>query len=143
MTSFGSVISYPIPAYSNVAIEADFYQPSRFVISNIYLGQTTIITTSLDHNYVIGQEVRLIIPAVFGCFQLNGLSGYVLSLPSATQVEVSINSSQNVNAYIAATSTQSPQIIAIGDVNQGYTSTTGNIVPNPGIPGSFLNISPQ
>lgn len=143
MTSFGSVISYPIPVYSNVAIEADFYQPSRFVISNITLGQTTIITTSVDHNYVIGQEIRLIIPANFGCFQLNGIAGYVLSLPAVNQVEVSINSSQNVDAYIAATSTQSPQIIAIGDVNEGYLSTTGSTVPNPGIPGAFLNISPQ
>lgn len=143
MTSFGSVISYPIPPYSNVAIEADFYQPSRFVISNVTLGQTTVVTTSVDHNYVIGQEIRLLIPAQFGCYQLNGLLGYVLSLPGLNQVEVSINSSRNVNAYIAATSTQSPQIIAIGDVNEGYLSTTGPIIPNPGIPGAFLNISPQ
>ena len=142
MTSIGSVISYPIPPYSNVAIDADFYKPGRFVISNVTLGKTTIITTSVDHNYVVGQEIRLIIPANFGCFQLNGLLGYVLTIPSVNQVEVSINSSQNVNAYIAATSNQSPQIIAVGDLNQGYLSTTGLIVPNPGIPGSFLNISP-
>ena len=143
MASFGSVISFPTPAYSNVAIEDDFYQPSRFIISNITLGQTTVVTTSVDHNYVIGQEVRLIIPAAFGCYQLNGLSGYVLSLPAANQVEISINSSLNVNAYIAATSTQSPQIVAIGDINQGYISTTGTTVPNPGILGAFINISPQ
>lgn len=142
MTSIGSVISYPIPAYSNVPIEAQFYQPSRFVISNVTLGTTTVVTTSVNNNYVIGQEVRLLIPAAFGCFQLNGLSGYVLSLPAANQVEISINSTQNVNQYIAATSTQSPQIIAIGDLNQGYLSTSGSTVTNPGIPGSFLNISP-
>ena len=142
MTSIGSVVSFPTPAYSNVPIQAQFYQPSRFIISNITLGQTTIVTTSADHNYVIGQEVRLLIPAQFGCFQLNGLLGYVLSLPGLNQVEISINSSQNVNAYIAATSTQSPQILAIGDVNEGYLSTKGSTIPNPGIPGSFLNISP-
>jgi len=142
MTSFGTVISYPIPPYSNVPIEPQFYQPRRFIISNITLGQTTIVTTSVDHDYVIGQEVRLMIPAVFGCYQLNGLSGYVLSLPAANQVEISIDSSQNVNVYIAATSTQSPQILAIGDVNEGYISNSGQVVPNPGIPGAFINISP-
>ena len=143
MTSFGSVISYPIPPYSNLPIREDFYQPRRFVISNITLGQTTVVTTSIDHDYVIGQQLRLLIPAQFGCFQLNNLIGYVLSIPSTTQVEISINSSSNVNAYNAAIATQSPQIIAIGDVNEGYLSTTGQIIPNPGIPGAFLNISPQ
>jgi hypothetical protein len=143
MTSFGSVISFPTPAYSNVAIESDFYEPSRFVISNITLGQTTIVTTSLNNNYVIGQEVRLIIPAAFGCYQLNALSGYVLSLPAANQVEISINSSRNVDAYISAISTQSPQILAIGDINTGTNNSHGRISNITYIPGSFINISPQ
>ncbi len=143
MTSFGSVISYPIPPYSNVAIEADFYKPSRFVISNITLGQTTVVTTSIDHNYVIGQEIRLLIPAQFGCYQLNGLLGYVLTIPSTTQVEVSINSLRDVNSYIAATSTQSPQIIAIGDINSGPVNSHGRVQNIIYIPGSFINISPQ
>lgn len=142
MTTLTGVISYPIPAYSNVAIQANFYQPSHFTISNVSLGTTTIVTTSVNNNYVVGQEVRLLIPANFGCFQLNGLQGYVLSLPAPNQVEISINSSTNVNAYIAATSTQSPQILAIGDVNQGVISSTGAIVPTQGIPGAFINISP-
>lgn len=143
MTSIGSVVSFPTPAYSNVAIHDEFYQPSRFVISNISLGSTTFVTTLLNNNYVIGQEVRLLIPAEFGCFQLNGLIGYVLSLPNPNQVEISINSSFNVNSFISASSNQSPQIVAIGDINQGYVSNTGLTVPNPGIPGAFINISPQ
>jgi hypothetical protein len=143
MTSFGTVISYPIPPYSNPPIEPQFYKPRRYVISNISLGFTTIVTTSVDHDYVIGQEVRLLIPAAFGCYQLNNLLGYVLSLPALNQVEISINSLINVNQYIAATSTQSPQILAVGDINQGYTSHTGRWIHNPGIPGAFLNISPK
>lgn len=142
MTSVGTVVSYPTPAFSNVPIEPQFYQPSQFIISNVILGTTTKVTATTNMNYVVGQEVRLLIPAAFGCYQLNGLSGYVLSLPAANQVEISINSSRNVNQYIAATSKQTPQIVAIGDVNQGYISTTGITVPNPGIPGSFQNISP-
>jgi len=143
MTSFGTVISYPIPPYSNPPIEPQFYKPRRFVISNISLGSTTIVTTSVNNDYVIGQEVRLLIPAQFGCFQLSGILSYVLSKPSTNQVELSINSLTNVNAYIAAISTQLPQIIAVGDVNQGYTSHTGITIRNPGIPGAFINISPK
>lgn len=92
MTVLTGVISYPIPAYQNVPIEPQFYQPRRFVISDIALGQTTLVTTSTDHDYVIGQQVRLIIPAIFGSYQLNETFGYVLSIPTTSSFVVSIYS---------------------------------------------------
>lgn len=142
MTTLTGVVSYPISAYQNPPIEPQFYQPSRFVISAISLGTTTIVTTSVAHNYVIGQEVRLLIPANCGSFQLNNLSGFVLSIPSTTQVEVNINSSMNVNSFVVGTGICSPQIIAIGDVNAGQINSNGLSSTLSYIPGSFLNISP-
>jgi len=143
MPSVGTVISYPIPLYSNVPIDADFYQPSRFVISNITVGPTTTVTTTTDHNYVIGQEVRLIIPSKFGCTQLNEASGFVLSVPSTTQVELNIYSSGGDNFISATATTASPQILAIGDINVGQTNASGPSNVSTYIPGSFINISPQ
>jgi hypothetical protein len=143
MSFLTGVISFPIPIYQNLPIEAQYFQPSQFVISNVSLGNTTIVTTVLNTNFVIGQQVRLLIPPQFGCFQLNNRSGYVLSFPTSNQVEVSINSNVNVNAYIAGISnTNSPQIIAIGDINQGSINSNGPSQTNPGIPGAFENISP-
>jgi hypothetical protein len=139
-----TVISYPIPPYQNVPINAGYYQPSQFVISGISLGVITTVTTTLNTNYVIGQTVRLIIPPPFGCRQLNGLTGQVLSI-IANQVMVLIDSSHNVDAFIMASyNTEQAQILAIGDVNNGITSTTGeNIYSVPvTIPGAFVNISP-
>jgi len=140
--SFTGVISYPIPPYQNVAIHAEYYAPSRFVISAVTLGQTTTITTSVAHDYVIGQEVRLIIPPSFGCRQLNETRGFVLSIPSTTQVVVSINSLRNVDPYIASSATTVAQILAIGDVNTGAINSQGRINNGTFIPGSFLDISP-
>lgn len=142
MTTFSGVISYPIPPYQNLPIEPQFYQPRRFVISGITLGQTTTVTTSTVHDYVIGQQVRLIIPAQFGCFQLNEAFGYVLSVPSTTSVVVGINSANNVDAYIAATNPQEPAILAIGDVNTGVVNTSGRTNQQTYINGSFIDISP-
>jgi hypothetical protein len=88
------VVSYPIPPYSNVPIEPQYYQPSAFDISGIVLGATTIVTTAVNHNYVIGQEVRLLIPAPYGSIQLNGVSGFVIAIPAANQVQININSTQ-------------------------------------------------
>lgn len=143
-----TVISFPIPPYSNLPINAEFFQPSQFFISAITLGLTTTVTTTADMNYVVGQQVRLIIPPTFGCRQLNESQGYVLSIPSPTQVVLSIDSSQNVDTFKSSTATTQPQILAIGDVNTGYVSTTGRSIPTVNgntqitIPGSFINISP-
>lgn len=142
------VISYPIPPYSNVNINAQYYSPSEFFISAISLGQQTTITTSGNHNFVVGQLVRLVIPPSFGTRQLNGQSGYVLSIPAANQVLLNINSS-NADPFIASSATTKAQILAMGDVNSGITTfTSTNVEANnilnlsTNIPGSFINISP-
>lgn len=143
MTSFGTVVSYPIPPYSNVAIESDFYQPGQFFISAIVLGLTTLVTTTTDMNYVVGQEIRLIIPPEFGCRELNGQTGFVLSIPASNQVIVSIDSSRNVNEFTSSSATTQPQIIAIGDVNSGALNAFGRLMTGTFVPGSFINISPN
>lgn len=135
-----TVLSYPIPPYQNLPIQDYFYKPSRFVISAITRGQTTIVTTTEDMNYVIAQLVRLIIPPSFGTRQLNNTQSYVLSIPSANQVELDINSSF-MDPFIASSATTVAQILAIGDINNGYLNPTGRVTYVTGIPGSFTNIS--
>jgi hypothetical protein len=136
-----SIISGPIPPYSNPPIEPQFYNPSRFEIAAITLGQTTTVTATESMNYVIGQLVRLIIPYFNGCRQLNERQGYVISLPSATQVEILIDSSINVDPFVSTSSGTQPQILPVGDVNTGIISTTGRNIPTTNIPGSFINVS--
>ena len=138
----GTVISYPIPAYSNVSIQAQFYKPRNYVISAITLGQTTTITTTVALDYVVGQLIRLLIPASFGTYQLNNRQGIVLSVPAANQVVVSIDSTQ-ADAFKSSTATTLPQILAIGDINSGAINTSGRVNNLTYIPGSFINISPQ
>lgn len=146
----GTVVSYPIPAYQNVPIHAEYFKPSRFVISAIGLGTTTTITATADMNYQIGQEIRLLIPNEFGSYQLNDVTGFVIEISATNQVVTNINSSVNVDAFIAFTPTQplmkaysKAQIIAIGDIRTGANNVDGNMNTLTYIPGSFRNISPQ
>lgn len=131
----------PIALYNNLPIEPQFYQPSRFVISAISLGTTTTITTTEDHNYVVGQEVRLLIPSSFGSYQLNEKTGIVLSIPALDQFVLNINTSENVDAFISSSSPTQAQCVPVGDVNSGQTNI-GRTQNFTYIPGSFLNISP-
>ena len=112
------------------------------MISGVTLGQTTTITTTDDMNYVIGQEIRLIIPFSFGCYQLNGQTGYVISIPSGNQIIVSIDSSVNVSNFKSSPATTVAQIVAIGDLNFGFINQNGNMNQGTYVPGSFINISP-
>jgi hypothetical protein len=136
------VISFPIPPYQNLPIEPQDYQPSQFFISAISLGVNTTVTTTTNNNYVIGQLVRLIIPSYSGCRQLNQQTGYVVSISSPTQIVLNINSS-NADSFITTTFPTQPQIVAVGDINNGIISSTGRNIPTTAIPGSFINISPN
>lgn len=142
MSSTPPLLNGPIPPYNNPNIEPQNFEPSRFVISNISLGFSTIVTTSINHNYVIAQECRLIIPPGYGCRQLNEATGFVLSIPNPNQVELSIISTGG-DSFIAASLSQQPQILAIGDVNNGTTNANGRKNTGTFIQGAFINISPN
>ena len=131
----------PTPPYNNLPIEPENYKPRRFVISAIALGQTTTITTSTNHDYVIGQQVRLIIPFDCQSYQLNEKTGFVINIPAANQVILDIDSSQNVNPFVYAVSNEYPQILAIGDNNFGFSNPSGRLLNNTTIDGAFINIS--
>lgn len=142
--SIAPVITPPVAPYNNLPIESQNYQPREFVISNITMGVTTLVTTTVDHDYVIGQVVRLLIPQPYGAYPLSGQQGIVIAIPALNEVTVQINST-NADPFIASPTNPgktSPQIIAIADVNTGQINTgrTGNITY---VPGSFINISPS
>lgn len=150
---FYAVITPPIALYNNVPINANFYQPGQFFISTISLGQLTTVTTTINHNFVIGQLVRLLIPTIYSqltngikvviptCTQLNEQTGYVESIPNPNQVVLNIDSSA-YDPFVTSTQPTQPQIVAIGDLNSGNINASGNLTESTLIPGSYINISP-
>lgn len=137
----------PIALYSNPPIEPQYFQPWRFVISGVTLGNPTIFTLTIpaitDLSYVVGQLVRIIIPETFGCRQLNGQTGYVLTVTQPNQISVGINSSLGVDPYVASSATTPAQVLAIGDINSGAINASGPFATGTYIPGSFIDVSPN
>jgi hypothetical protein len=136
-----SAIVGPIAPYSNPPIQPQFYNPSRFVILDIDLGQQTTVTIDGTVDYFVGQEVRLLIPESNGSWQLSNQTGIVLEIPTSDSVILSINSALNVDPFIAGTGVNSPQIIPVGDYNSGKINSSGRINLATSIPGSFINVS--
>lgn len=134
----------PIPPETNPAIKPQYYEPSRFVISALATGTSTTITTSTDNNYVVGGQVRVLIPQYYGTYQINGQTGFITSLLSSSQFIVNIDSS-NANAFISnpVFGPDLPQVVAVGDVNTGAINANGSRNQTTFIEGSFINVSPN
>lgn len=132
----------PVPPFNNPPIEPQYYAPSREVITAIVLGINTTVTTETNHEYVIGQEIRLIIPYGCGSTQLDEKTGLVIEIPARNQVIVNINSTM-ANSFTTTPYRNLPQIIPIGDINTGAINPFGRHFTFKHIPGSFINISPE
>ncbi len=141
MSTYAGTITGPIAPFNNVPINPQYYAPREFFISTISLGQVTTVTTTVNHDFVIGQECRFVIPPSFGTRGLNGLSAYVILIPAPNQLVLDIDSSQ-MSAFTPSSATTQPQILPIGDIANGQINSNGiNSILNY-IPGSFINISP-
>ena len=137
-----TVITGPIPPYSNPPIEPQNFEPSNFFITAIALGQTTTVTTSVNNNFVIGQQVRLHVPQQYGSRGLGGQTGNVIAIPAPNQVVLDIYS-VGIDPFVIGTFGDKPQITAIGDINNGTINPKARASSGTFIPGSFINISPQ
>lgn len=137
-----SIFPGPVPPFNNPSIQPQFYQPSQFVIPAISTGRITTVTTTANMNYVIGQQVRLLIPVGYGSRQLNERTGFVTSIPMPNQVVLDMDSQDSDPFVVNTLVTTLPQIVAIGDCNSGIISNTGRVNTSTTIPGAFINISP-
>lgn len=132
----------------------DLYIPELCVITGVATGTTTVITTNINHNFVVGQEVGFIIPSAWGMTQLDSnvylqsnfqpQQAYVTAV-TANTLTVNINST-GFTAFSYPTSATAalgltfPQVYAIGDQNTGYSLTSSGLVPFLGVTNGVIGI---
>lgn len=122
----------------------DLYIPELCFITNISQAANAVITTNINHAFVVGQEVSFILPSGWGMTEINGLKGTVLSVTSGS-ITVDIDSS-GFTAFAYPTSATAaagitfPQVFAIGDQNTGYSLNSSGNVPYLGITNGVIGI---
>ena len=123
------------------------YSPIICPISDITQDQFPIVTTTIDHSFVVGNQVQFSIPQAWGMYQLDGLKAYVITVPSPTEIVVNVDTT-TFDAFITPTSPniyvviEPAQVAGIGDFNTG-TSSPGGVIANPNtIPGAYQNQPP-
>lgn len=136
----------PLNRYNLGLFNSGTYTPFICDISSITQAVLSTVTTTIDHAFVIGQEVQFFIPPQWGMRQLNYLKGIVISIPDADEFVTNINTT-NFDAFVVPTPPalvviDPAQVAGIGDINTG-TSSPGGIPANPNtIPGAFQNQPP-
>lgn len=104
-------------------------------------GDTSTVTTSIPHMFVVGNQVTFQIPREWGMRQLDQLKGYVVRVPDDMNIVVNINTTY-FDAFVVPTTSpliviNPSQVLPIGDQNTGQLSP-GGIPPFPNCPpGSF------
>jgi hypothetical protein len=69
--------------YRIIAYPPIFY-PRNQAIVNITQAVQAVVTTSVNHNYIVGQSVRLSVPAPFGMTQADGLLVNITAVTAGT-----------------------------------------------------------
>lgn len=136
----------PLDRYNFGLFNSGTYTPFICDISAITQETFPLVTTTIDHAFVIGQQIQFFIPPQWGMRQLNGLKGYVISIPASNQFVTTVDTS-TFDAFVTPTPPafvviDPAQVAGIGDVNTG-TSSPGGVPANPNtVPGSYQNQPP-
>lgn len=79
--------------YRRIPFPSIYYPRRRFVV-NITQAGSAVVTTSVIHDFTVGQKVRMIVPSAFGMVEMDGLQATVTAISTANStVTLDVDSS--------------------------------------------------
>src|ERR1017187_1462694 len=70
-------------SWMQVNFDPVFY-PTRRYITSITQAAQAVVTLSVTHGYQVGQSIRMVVPAIFGMTQMDGLLATIVAVDTAT-----------------------------------------------------------
>lgn len=119
------------------------FNPALATISAVQNAVVPAVVTSFPHTFIVGQYVKFLVPEEYGMTQLNGLTGLILEVPSASAIFIDIDTSMFDAFVVPAVPLQSAQVIPTGQLATQFYGATVNITASiPPFP-PYPNPSPQ
>lgn len=111
-------------------IPAAYYQPALRYITKITQAANAVITFSVNHNYQVGDKIRIKVPTAFGMTEMNGKLATVLSITAGT-VTVDINSAAFTAfafpaSAVAGVGVSFPHAVPVGEIATSLVSPIRN-----------------
>ena len=148
-SNYTALSGSPTGAFVRKVLYPFLYLPGQNFITAINT-TTNLITTTTNHNYVVGQQVAFRIPTAWGSTQLNSLPDVIIPgspiyyYVSAVNSNTTFTVAGNLTGVTAFTENvpvaqvpglTPPQVVAVGDVNSGgFPYTGGSLYPSPTFP---------
>lgn len=126
-----------------------FYPRTR-TITGITAANPAVITMSVTHGYVVGEKVRIVVPAAYGMTQINGLLATITAINTATNtITTDIDSSAfTAFAYptsaIAAAGVSQALVVPVGEAATGtYANLLDDSMTNQSFTGILVGTTVQ
>jgi len=100
---------------SYLAEENPTFQPANRLVTAVTQADPASVTTSFDHDYIVGTTVRFNIPESYGMYQLNHLVGEILTIPTSDTFTVSIDTRDFDVFSVPGSPKQYAQVTPIGE----------------------------
>lgn len=120
------------------------YIPYKCNITAITQAANAVITTNVNHGWVVGNLVTFNIPAIYGMSQISGVTGLVLATTAdtiTTNIDTSNFDAFSIPTVSSLTVLDNPEVLPAGGENTGYVSADES-KPALQIPGTFRNTYP-
>ena len=98
------------------------YYPRRRFITKISQATSAVVTMSVTHGYKVGQLVRMIVPAIYGMIQMNGLQ---VTITAVDLVNNTITINVDSSAFSAFAFPTAAQLSAAGAFTQAQVVPMG------------------
>lgn len=77
------------------------YYPRRRYITAITQATQAVVTLSVTHGYIVGQLIRMVVPAAYGMIQMDGLQATIVAINTNTSSGNTITLNINSSAFTA------------------------------------------
>lgn len=126
--------------FRRVNYDSLFAPRSRY-ISNISVASAAVVKMTVTHNMVVGQKVKLVVPAAYGMIEADGLSAMITAINTTTNtITLDIDSSAfTAFAFPATTDVPfSPAMVIPFGEDVTYPNLSDDSVNNTGVMGIKL-----
>lgn len=109
---------------ANIYLPPSPVVPPFLIITNITQATNAVVTVSTSNQYVPGQVVYFSIPFSYGMFQLNGLTGTILTVDVTNLIFTMNINSLLFDAFVTPVGGEQPASLSPSGAHNLYNNTT-------------------
>lgn len=83
LTYMSTIVAATTGTYRVVPFDPLFAPRYRFATA-ITAASSAVVTTSMLHEYVVGQKIKMVVPSAFGMTEMDGLTGTITAVSTST-----------------------------------------------------------